>query len=277
MSSDAPELPRMRRADQSAPIVRIQIAGRDIELRPFVENTHALLVNRDGACVGVSRHLAPSQRVVVRNLHNGSETACRVVGPVASNTAGRVYGIAFLVPNPIFWDIRFPPDSVRADGWVLLKCEGCHRSHLAHLDELEALVLKANSRLSRDCKACGKLTIWRRTEQERSRRPSTGSILSPPSPKRDERKAMRVKARLAACLRHSDLGEEVTWTVDVSRAGLRLQSAKHYPPGLLIDLALFYSPTGANIFSPAQIVRAIGAAGESHNEYGVAYLPVGKK
>jgi len=276
MASDAPKLPRTGGVDQPRPIVRIQIAGREEECRPFAENTHAQMVSRRGVCVGASHLLAPSQRLVVRNLDNGKEAACRVVGQLAFKAAGRVYAVAFLDPNPNFWDIHFAPpqDSGRADGRVLLRCVVCQHSDAAYVDELEALVLKADSRLSRHCQGCGKLTLCRRAEQEVSGQQSTAPAPVLPSRSREGRKATRVKTRLAACIRHREFGEEVAWTVDVSRAGLRFKSAKLYPEGLLIQLALFCSRTGGNIFCPAQIVRAVKSPEESNNEYGVAYLPV---
>jgi hypothetical protein len=226
----------------------------------------------------VGHHLAPSQRLFLRNLDNSKEAACRVVGQVDSKAGGRVYGIAFLDPNPTFWGIQFRPlqESERAAGQIWLKCGGCQRSDVVYLDEVEVLVFKANSCLSRHCQGCGKMTIWKRAEQEMPWNQLTASVPSLPLRTREERKAMRVKARLAACIRHRDFGEEVTWTVDVSRTGLRFRSARHYPQGLLIQLALFYCPTGTNIFCPARIVRASQSAGESNHEYGVAYLAVHK-
>jgi hypothetical protein len=88
----------------------------------------------------------------------------------------------------------------------------------------------------------------------------------------NERRYVRVRTRLAACIRHAELGDEVGATEDVSRGGFRFRSPKHYPPGSLIEVAVPYLPTGSNIFSRARIVRALGLPSDLRIEYGVAYV-----
>ena len=73
--------------------------------------------------------------------------------------------------------------------------------------------------------------------------------------------------------RHPQLGQEVATTVNVSRGGFRFKSSKGYGEGWVIEAALPYSKSGANIFTPARIVYVGEAAGEKAYVYGVMYLP----
>jgi hypothetical protein len=192
--------------------------------------------------------------------------------------------VALVDSSVNLWGIHFPPlaESEQAVGRVLLECGGCQSGEVAYLNELDAEVFEANHCLSRPCKRCNQ-TFWRQAEHtitsKRTLEPFQGRAVPGPAPTppprtQNERECVRVKTKFTTCIRHATLGDEVIVTEDVSRGGLSFKSHKHYPQGSLIEVAFPYSPTGANIFASARIVRAQERPGEGLVEYGVAFVRV---
>ena len=244
-----------------------------------------MVISRHGAAIVLKRELAPEQEVLIRRTDNRQEAVFRVVGQIGRQAEGYVYGVALVDSRENFWAIHFPPlaESEQAVGCVLLECQACQSREVAYLNELEAEVFEVNHCLSRPCKGCNQITFWRQAEHaitsKRTSAPLQGRAVPSPVPipqprTKNERKYVRVKTKFTACLRHARLGDEVVVTEDVSRGGLRFKSRKHYPQGSLIEVALPYSPTGANIFTSARIVRAQERPGEGLVEYGVAFTLV---
>jgi len=183
------------------------------------------------------------------------------------------------------WGIEFPSadDAEMAVGRVLLACVSCRAQELAYLDEFALEVLLANQRLSRPCKRCAETTLWQEAAAQQGREtPSPaelGAGLQPGRERRtrNDRRHVRLDFKVNACIRHSQGGEEVVPTINVSRGGFRFTSRSHYPVGSMIEAALPFTRDAANIFAPGRIVYAGEAPGEEGvHVYGVAYLPLRK-
>ena len=78
--------------------------------------------------------------------------------------------------------------------------------------------------------------------------------------------------KLKACIRHSELGEEVVDCDDVSRGGISFTSPKEYARDSLIEAAVPFLAGQANIFTRARIANLRPAPqGKGLTKYGVAY------
>jgi PilZ domain len=202
-----------------------------------------------------------------------------VVGQIGSQGEKHFYGVELLDAGVNLWGIDFPEpsESEMAVGRVLLECVRCHSQELAYLDEFEVEVLETNHSLSRHCRRCTDTSVWKKAV------PREGAQLPPPPlprPReesarrtRNDRKHVRLDLKVEVCIRHPQLGQEVTTTINVSRGGFRFRSGKGYGEGWVIEAALPYSKTGANIFTPARVVYVAEDPGAKTYVYGVMYLP----
>ena len=191
------------------------------------------------------------------------------------------YGVELLDQEANIWDIEFP-EAEEADAAlarVLLECVHCHTRELAYLNEFEYEVLEANQALSRQCRRCTDTSIWKETQLRPDEQLPVEVKPAPPGPlrrTRNDRKHVRMDLKVDVCVRHPQYGEEVAVTVNVSRGGFRFRSPKRYREGWVVEAALPYSRTTANIFAPAQIVFAGESEAERVFVYGVKYLPATK-
>ncbi len=103
--------------------------------------------------------------------------------------------------------------------------------------------------------------------------PATIEPISTPLHPAHDRKDPRVNLRVDVCIRHPMLGDEVVYTVNVSRGGFRFRSSKDYAVATLIEASLPYVPGAANIFAPARIVYREDYPTQATRAYGVAYVP----
>jgi hypothetical protein len=251
-----------RRSDRISLELPIDVGGSDAQGVDFFESGKTIVVSRHGAKILFHRALSPNQEVTILCKTTGKEAAARVVGQIQKAASGYHYGIAFLEDGGNPWDIEFPEltESEHAAARVLLECAACRIRKVAYLDASEAEVFEANRRLSLRCARCGDATIWR---------PALVSVRGPTEPQvasaeaeparplrtRDERQEFRVRLRMAVCLRHAQLGEEIAETADISRGGFGFVSRKYYDAGTLMEAAVPYLPNQGNIFCPIRVVH----------------------
>jgi len=272
-----------RRSDRIAIELPIVVTGSDAMGSGFLEQGITAVIGRHGAKILLQRKLAPHQEINVRCLNTSKESDARIIGQVGGTLDGFFYyGVELLDSDTNIWDIEFPPvdESEVAVGRVLLECIRCHSRELVYLHEIEAEVFEVNRSLSRSCRKCADLSVWRdthlRADEELPQAAPEPTVMPPsPPPKRtrNDRKHLRLDLKVEVCIRYPQYGEEVAQTVNVSRGGFRFKSKKHYREGWVIEAALPYQRGGANIFAAARIVYAGEAPSERVNVYGVAYIP----
>jgi hypothetical protein len=90
----------------------------------------------------------------------------------------------------------------------------------------------------------------------RSRAYDVLSQLLQPRRTSNDRKHTRISMKNAkACLHRPGFADDVVTVVDLSRGGVRFLSLIDYTPGQLVEVAVPYTAGGANVFTPAKIVR----------------------
>lgn len=261
--------PQPRRTDRVSLILFLEISGTDSQGQAFSEPGKTLLINGDGAVIAFERVLAPEQKVHVKRRAPGEahrEADVRIVGEFGRQKDGFLYGIEILDKDADLWGVEFPPtaESSEAVARMLLQCTYCHSREVVYLNEIELRGFETNRGIARHCKKCGVPSIWAQAPHEdeaklgarqRSRRGDEPDSL-PPQGEQRERKRVRVKTRLTACIRQQGTDDELAVCEDISPLGMCFRSKRLYEAGTQVDVAVPYSPEAANIFLPARIVYA---------------------
>lgn len=266
-----------RRTDRISIQLLIEVSGFDAVGKGFTEKTHTLVVTRHGAKILLTRTLVPEQELSLRCIATGKETDIRVVGQIGSSKEGFHYGVEILDPEVDLWEMVFPPlsEADKAAARLLLECARCHARELTYLNEFDLEVFQANGTLSRMCKRCTDMSIWKQCMAG-----STLDLPPPPVPTpsdapvrtQNERKEGRVALKMEACIRHPQQGEEIVKTLNVSRSGFCFKSAKTYEPGIVVQVAVPYTRGVGNIFTAAKIEHAEPLANEAIVIYGASYV-----
>jgi len=275
-----------RRSDRIAIEFPLQLSGIDIKGKTFVEKSRTVVVSRHGARIYSRQKLGRDQELVVCCLPTGKEGEARILGELGKGPDGYSYGIAFLDPAVNIWDIEFSPavPSERTANHIWLECMRCRGHELVDLDAMEVTVLESGQGLSRICKRCTDTTTWgTRSERqaETQKVAPTPAAASEEKPlerslqdirTENQRKYVRVRTKMTACIRHRDWGEEIVTTEDVSRGGFSFRSVRRYDTGALINVALPYARGDMNIFVAAVIAHRQAISGQNIMRYGLAFV-----
>jgi hypothetical protein len=150
----------VRRSGRVAKDIRIVLIGTDASGRVFAEETQTVTLSRHGAGVISGHKLAPGGMLTLRYLGGNSEASLCLVGQMGEDILGYVYGVAFVDPNPDFWELKFPPPPKwHVDFDVPLQCTSCHSLEVVDQREIEAEFIL------RFCANCGMSPQWRRAEE----------------------------------------------------------------------------------------------------------------
>ncbi len=270
-----------RRSDRISLELPLQLSGTDCTGGGYIEEGYALLLNRHGAKIVLSRKLLPNQELTLRCLSTGLSADARVVGQIGRGPQGYFYGIEFLDDKANPWKIEFPPltEARQAVARTLLECRSCKTRAVAYMSEIEAEIFEANKCLSRPCRSCGEMGLWTEPvilviEEPApvSSEAAVQSSLLKLMRSQNERKQLRSHLRMTACLRSPGFGEEVVFTEDVSQGGFRFKSPKRHSLGAIIEIAVPYTRKAGNIFVLAQIEWDHPLPNEGVTLYGAAYV-----
>jgi hypothetical protein len=261
--------PSLRRSDRVSLTLLLEASGTDSHGREFKEPARTLLINRTGAVIALDRSLAPEQKIHVRRQAPSEahrQTDARVVGQFGRQKDGYLYGIEILDPAMDLWGIEFPAiaESAEAVARMLLECTYCRSREVVYLNELELHGFETNRGIARHCRTCGVPSIWTQAPHEdgkklsaraaRGRRTGESQEIAVPGGDQQERRRIRLKTRLTACIRQSGGDDELAVCEDISPIGMCFRSKRRYDADALIEVAVPYAPDSANIFLSARVV-----------------------
>ena len=261
--------PSLRRSDRVSLTLLLEASGTDSHGQEFKEPTRTLLINRTGAVIVFERELPPGRVIHLRRRAPSEahrEGQARVVGQSGRQKDGYLYGIEILDKDTDLWGVEFPPiaESAETVARMLLECTYCHGREVVYLNELELRGFETNRGIARHCKRCGVPSIWTQAPHEaeekltgrpaRGRRASELQGTAPAQREQRERKRVRLKTRLTACIRQAGMDDELAVCEDISPIGMCFRSKRLYEADTAIDVAVPYSPDAANIFLPARVV-----------------------
>jgi hypothetical protein len=269
------EMKGKRASDRIELDIPIEVAGADYSGCQFFDRTLAVVIGRNGGKIGLERKLVSQQEVTIRCIATGREAEALIVGLLGQRRETYYYGVKFVGEGNDIWGVEFPPftEPAGSAGQVLLECIGCKTREVTGLNGFELDVLELNGNISRSCKVCRDVSLWRKLsedakEAERATPASSPSVSAQFNDRRAER---RRQMRVMACIRTRRLGQDFVKTRDVSRGGLSFTSPWEYVRGEAIEVAVPYSAGGGNIFLPAKIVRLELLPAEGTRSYGVAF------
>jgi PilZ domain-containing protein len=73
------------------------------------EETHTIALNAHGALILLSASVGKGQRLELRNIATGDRAEC-IVAYLGQRQGDRIeVGVEFIMPNPQFWHVAFPP------------------------------------------------------------------------------------------------------------------------------------------------------------------------
>jgi hypothetical protein len=273
---------KIRRSDRVSLSVPILVSWTTSPGRNFTKPAQTLVVSRHGATIVVRENLAQVQQITIRCSGTDREASAQVVGRLGQRQDGYLYGLAVQDPTVNLWNIEFPTlaGTEEAVSRVLLECSACKNREVVHLDELQTEVFEASHGLSRACEQCAVWTLWKpvshgassdRNANDPWHERGAQSSRAPMPRTRNERKHVRARMKLTACVRQIGFGEEVVQIENASRGGFCFVSSRKYPNGTDIQVAVPYEPSAANIFVLARIIRHRDLPQTTNKEYGVTY------
>ena len=290
----------IRRSGRISREIPVILSGSDVAGRHFSERTKTLVLSRHGASIISHYKLLPEQEAYLRTLANNREIEVRVCGEIGERDDGHIYGVAFADSALDFWEVEFPPAEALPQGLIrlTLECPGCRRQMPQQFDATEMDVYAANDGSLRYCTKCGLATIWKivddrpasappqpdlqpLAEEVASLPPRPDPLPNPRSvtlsglPQSNRRADRRMNVKFDACIRTSDIPEEIVPCQDMSRGGFCFHSSREYSLETMIEAAVPHTP-GMSIFVPAQIVNARELQ-PGLFRYGAAYIRPPKK
>ena len=109
---DAVEVPDRRRSRRWSIDIPVYVYGHSTGKEPFHEEAHTLHISANGALLLLSVPIREGQKLLLTNTLNQREQDCQVVFLGTRRTRTVEAGIAFLSPNPDFWQL---PAAAQAD------------------------------------------------------------------------------------------------------------------------------------------------------------------
>lgn len=269
-----------RRSERLLITTPIRVEGVDRDGHKFAEDTHTLVINREGARIYLKRRVAPGAIVAVSSSVGRRTCMFRVVGPTQPQAGeGGEWGIETLEPNSNFWRIGFPPAS-ESEGQcaALIECRRCHGVKLSRLSLVEHEVLGTSGLLVKQCDNCGRSTSWSYKEPAMSLTEiDAGAALPPPDvlpepPITSNRRTHnRVALQLPIRVRSFYGAEEYTRSENMSRGGMCFISEQNHEVGEILLVTCPYEKGGHNIEVRGQVMRRREMHGTGRKIYGVRY------
>jgi hypothetical protein len=99
-----------RRSQRVVMKIPVKVFSADEANSAFEEDTHTLVINAHGASFLLSRQINKGEQLFLRNRQTSAMQECTIVH--VGNPQGNPLEVAveFLVPNPTFWQVIFPPE-----------------------------------------------------------------------------------------------------------------------------------------------------------------------
>ena len=98
-----------RRSQRVLMAVPVRVSGETGTGLQFEEETQTVAISAHGALIMVSTQVHRGQRLTLANVQTKAALEC-VVAHIEKNKSSKPQvGVEFMLPNPIFWHVAFPP------------------------------------------------------------------------------------------------------------------------------------------------------------------------
>ncbi len=89
--------------------IAVRVSGYDERGSSFKENTHTISISPIGALILISASIRIGQRLVLSKMRTKTLVECIVAHKGKRQDGGLEVGLQFVLPNPTFWGVSFPP------------------------------------------------------------------------------------------------------------------------------------------------------------------------
>ncbi len=274
-------IPARRQSDRIHYAYHLRITGTSARGAQFDETGRTEVITRDGGLIITA--LSLPNGAVVRLTRGIKSVEARVIGQVGLREDEYLYGMQFVeTPASPFWEVNFPALTTdESVGKVVLQCSRCSRQEVLHISEVEMIVFETMKVIPRQCPKCGIETLWMEPVILGDGALLNGSAAFEVDVKQafrrrdiNDRKHARLQMRNAkACLRRPNGEMDVVNVVNLSRGGIAFMSTVDYVPGTQVEVAVPFTEGGANVFTPAKIVRVrCRPTADFPGEFGLEYI-----
>jgi c-di-GMP-binding flagellar brake protein YcgR len=98
-----------RRSQRVLMTIPVRVSGQTGAGLPFEEETHTRAISAHGALIFVSTQVYRGQRLSLSNVQTKAALECVVAHIDRHQSDHPQVGVEFMLPNPIFWHVAFPP------------------------------------------------------------------------------------------------------------------------------------------------------------------------
>jgi hypothetical protein len=98
-----------RRSHRVLMTIPVRISGQTGVGLHFEEETHTQAISAHGALISVSTKVCRGQRLTLSNIQTKAALECVVAHIEKYQTSQPQVGVEFMLPNPMFWHVAFPP------------------------------------------------------------------------------------------------------------------------------------------------------------------------
>jgi hypothetical protein len=98
-----------RRSQRVLMTMPVRVSGQTGVGLHFEEETQTRAISAHGALIPVSTKVCRGQRLTLSNIHTKAALECVVAHIEKSQSSQPQVGVEFMLPNPMFWHVAFPP------------------------------------------------------------------------------------------------------------------------------------------------------------------------
>jgi hypothetical protein len=98
-----------RRSQRVLMHIPVRVSGQIGSASPFEDDTHTLAISAHGAMIVVAAQVYRGQRFALLNVQTKEALECVVVHVEKCSDQQFQVGLEFMLPNPTFWRVAFPP------------------------------------------------------------------------------------------------------------------------------------------------------------------------
>src|SRR6267154_932802 len=98
-----------RRSQRVLMTIPVRVSGQNVLGSPFEEETHTRAISAHGALILVSTRVYRGQRLTLSNVQAKAALECVVAHIDRHQSDHPQVGVEFMLPNPMFWHVAFPP------------------------------------------------------------------------------------------------------------------------------------------------------------------------
>jgi len=98
-----------RRSQRVLMTIPVRVGGRSGAATPFEEDTHTRAISAHGALILLSAQVHRGQRLTLSNVQTKAALECVVAHIDRRQKNQPQVGVEFMLPNPMFWHVAFPP------------------------------------------------------------------------------------------------------------------------------------------------------------------------